>query len=90
MRLNSASIQNWILPVAALAAWEILGRAGALPRYLSTPSAILAALWELALTGELFVAKNWKKPKPSERVISMAALRRVCCWRLPNRPASGY
>ena len=56
MRLNSASIQHWILPVAALAAWEILGRAGLLPRYLSTPSAILAALWEIALTGELFVA----------------------------------
>src|SRR5262245_41404430 len=56
VRLNSASIQNWILPVAALLAWEILGRAGALPRYLSTPSAILAAVWELALTGELFVA----------------------------------
>src|SRR6516225_10121449 len=56
VRLNSASIQNWILPVAALAAWEILGRAGLLPRYLSTPSAILAALWEIALTGELFVA----------------------------------
>jgi ABC-type nitrate/sulfonate/bicarbonate transport system permease component len=56
VRPNSASIQNWILPVAALAAWEILGRAGLLPRYLSTPSAILAALWEIALTGELFVA----------------------------------
>src|SRR6266702_1294094 len=56
VRPNSASIQNWILPVAALLAWEILGRAGLLPRYLSTPSAILAALWELALTGELFVA----------------------------------
>ena len=56
MRIGSASVQNWILPVATLAAWEILGRAGLLPRYLSTPSAILAALWEIALTGELFVA----------------------------------
>ena len=56
MRINSASVQNWILPVATLVAWEILGRAGLLPRYLSTPSAILLALWELALTGELFVA----------------------------------
>jgi NitT/TauT family transport system permease protein/sulfonate transport system permease protein len=27
-----------------------------LPRYLSTPGAIVAALWEIALTGELFVA----------------------------------
>ena len=45
MKINSATIQNWILPVAALVAWEIFGRAGMLPRYLSFPSAILAALW---------------------------------------------
>jgi NitT/TauT family transport system permease protein/sulfonate transport system permease protein len=56
VKINSATIQNWILPVAALVAWEIFGRAGMLPRYLSFPSAILAALWELAITGELFVA----------------------------------
>jgi ABC-type nitrate/sulfonate/bicarbonate transport system permease component len=56
VRINSASVQNWILPIATLVAWEILGRAALLPRYLSTPSAILAALWEIALTGELFVA----------------------------------
>ena len=30
MKIRSATIQNWILPVAALAAWEILGRAGLL------------------------------------------------------------
>ena len=56
MRVSSRTMQNWLLPVAALAAWEILGAAGALPRYLSTPSAILAALWEIARTGELFTA----------------------------------
>jgi len=56
VKINSATIQNWILPVAALVAWEIFGRAGMLPRYLSFPSAILAALWELAVSGELFVA----------------------------------
>jgi ABC-type nitrate/sulfonate/bicarbonate transport system permease component len=56
VKIRSASIQNWILPVAALIAWELLGRAGLLPRYLSWPSAILAALWELALSGELLVA----------------------------------
>ena len=38
MRINSATIQNWILPVAALVAWEIFGRAGMLPRYLSFPT----------------------------------------------------
>ena len=56
MRAPPAAVQNWIVPVAALAAWEFLGSAGWLPRYLSTPSAIVAALWEIARTGELFVA----------------------------------
>ena len=56
MKISSATIQNWILPVAALVAWEIFGQAGMLPRYLSYPSAILAALWELAVSGELWVA----------------------------------
>jgi ABC-type nitrate/sulfonate/bicarbonate transport system permease component len=56
VKINKALVQNWILPVAAVAAWEIFGNAGILPRYLSSPSAILAALWELAVTGELFVA----------------------------------
>ena len=56
MKIRSATIQNWIVPVAALVAWEIFGRAGMLPRYLSLPSAILAALWELAVSGELLVA----------------------------------
>ena len=56
MRIDRASVQNWIVPVAVLVAWEVFGGAGMLPRYLSAPSAILAALWELASTGELFVA----------------------------------
>jgi ABC-type nitrate/sulfonate/bicarbonate transport system permease component len=56
VKFSQASVQNWILPIAALVAWESLGNAGILPRYLSSPSAILAALWELAQTGELFVA----------------------------------
>jgi ABC-type nitrate/sulfonate/bicarbonate transport system permease component len=56
VRLSSAAVQNWILPVAAVVAWEALGGAGILPRYLSSPGAILAALWELAVTGELLVA----------------------------------
>ena len=56
MKTQPAAVQHWIVPLAALAAWEILGGAGLLPRYLSTPSAIVAALWEVARTGELFVA----------------------------------
>lgn len=49
-------VANWLIPAAVLASWEMLGSAGLLPRYLSTPSAILAGLWELAVTGELFAA----------------------------------
>ena len=56
MRINSAAVQNWIVPVLVLAGWEVFGRAGMLPRYLSAPSMILLALWELASTGELWPA----------------------------------
>ena len=56
MKINSASVQHWIVPIAVLVAWELFGRLGMLPRYLSTPGAILEALWELTLSGELVVA----------------------------------
>ena len=56
MRIPSAAMQHWMLPLAAVAAWEILGGAGMLLRYLSTPGAIVGALWEIARTGELSVA----------------------------------
>lgn len=49
-------VLNWIVPVALLAAWEGFGRAGLLPLYLATPSRVLAALWEVSVTGELPVA----------------------------------
>lgn len=56
MRIKAASLQHWIVPLAVLAAWQLLGGAGMLPRYLSAPSAIVAALGELATSGELLVA----------------------------------
>lgn len=56
MRFTSASVQNWIVPVAVVLAWEILGRRGVLPHYLSVPSSILAGLWELTMSGELLGA----------------------------------
>jgi ABC-type nitrate/sulfonate/bicarbonate transport system permease component len=56
VRINSAAVQNWIVPVLVLVGWEVFGRAGMLPRYLSAPSMILLALWELASTGELWPA----------------------------------
>lgn len=54
----SPRVQNWIVPVAVLAAWEASGRAGALPQYLSSPSQVLAAFWEVSVTGELAVAAS--------------------------------
>jgi len=56
MRITRALILNWTVPVAVLVAWEVLGRLDLLPRYLSAPTLILAGLWELAVSGELFVA----------------------------------
>jgi ABC-type nitrate/sulfonate/bicarbonate transport system permease component len=56
VKINSAAVQHWIVPVLVLVAWEVFGRAGMLPRYLSAPSLILLALWELASTGELWPA----------------------------------
>jgi ABC-type nitrate/sulfonate/bicarbonate transport system permease component len=49
----STSVQHWIVPVAALVAWQIFGGTGVLPRYLPPPTAILAALYEIAADGEL-------------------------------------
>jgi len=51
-----ASVQHWIIPVSLLVAWEGFGRMAFLPRYLSVPTLILAALWEVTLDGELFQA----------------------------------
>jgi ABC-type nitrate/sulfonate/bicarbonate transport system permease component len=56
VKITSASVQHWIVPVTVLVAWEFFGDAGLLPRYLSSPSAVALALWELAVTGELWVA----------------------------------
>ena len=50
---RAAVIQNWVVPVAVVAAWETLGRLAVLPPYLSFPSQILAALWEVSVDGEL-------------------------------------
>jgi NitT/TauT family transport system permease protein/sulfonate transport system permease protein len=47
---------NWTLPVVTLVAWEAFGRLGVLPRYLSAPTQIAAALWEITVSGELAVA----------------------------------
>jgi ABC-type nitrate/sulfonate/bicarbonate transport system permease component len=50
------AVQHWIVPVAVLAAWEGFGRAALLPRYLSAPTLILVALWEVTSDGELVQA----------------------------------
>lgn len=46
-------LRNIALPVATLVLWEILGRAGYLPDFLSTPGIIAAAFVELVRSGEL-------------------------------------
>ena len=53
MKEATALIEKWLLPVGLIVAWEAMGRAAALPTYLSTPVQILAALWEVARDGEL-------------------------------------
>jgi len=54
--VRPALLLNLSIPVATLVAWEVLGRLGILPRYLSVPTLIAAALWELAVSGELWTA----------------------------------
>jgi ABC-type nitrate/sulfonate/bicarbonate transport system permease component len=56
MRINWRVVQNWIVPVVVLAAWQLFGGAAMLPRYLSTPNAIVEGLWEMAATGEVLAA----------------------------------
>jgi ABC-type nitrate/sulfonate/bicarbonate transport system permease component len=56
MSRNRDLALNWLVPVAAIVAWEGLGRAGILPEYLVTPSLVAGALWEIGETGELAVA----------------------------------
>lgn len=46
-------LRNIALPVATLVLWELLGRTGHLPDFLSTPGGIAAALAELIGSGEL-------------------------------------
>ena len=51
--IDRATLEKSVLPLAAVIAWELAGRAGWLPIYLSRPSAIVAALVEVATSGEL-------------------------------------
>ncbi|MDO5632737.1 MAG: ABC transporter permease subunit [Paracoccus sp. (in: a-proteobacteria)] len=53
LRLPRAAI-GWVMPVAILLAWEILARVGLIATHtLPAPSAVLAAGWRLALSGQL-------------------------------------
>ncbi len=45
---------GFVLPLAALAAWEISARIGEVPSYLVAPSVILATTWEMLASGELW------------------------------------
>lgn len=48
-----AAVQKLLVPVAVLVCWEATGRTGVLPPYLSYPSQILTALWQVIVDGEL-------------------------------------
>lgn len=56
MKIKPATIQQMIVPVGATVAWELFGRLGVLPQYLSAPTWIAEGLWEFASSGELLVA----------------------------------
>jgi NitT/TauT family transport system permease protein/sulfonate transport system permease protein len=63
VRIRRTLVLNSTIPVVALVTWEVFGRLGALPRYLSVPSQIAAALWEIAASGELagaLAASLWR------------------------------
>lgn len=46
---------GWILPAVLIAGWEIAARLGELPpTILPAPSDVVAALWKLTLSGEIF------------------------------------
>ena len=49
-------VVHWIVPGLVVLAWQLMGDAGVAPDYLSTPSNILRALWEIASDGELAAA----------------------------------
>ena len=55
MKRIPASVQHWLVPIAVLVAWEVLGRTKILPDYMAMPSVVVSGLWEVANTGELLV-----------------------------------
>ncbi len=54
--IGRGTLEKAVLPVAAVIAWELAAHAGALPTYLSKPSAIVGALVEVTRSGELMHA----------------------------------
>jgi ABC-type nitrate/sulfonate/bicarbonate transport system permease component len=51
-----AIVQKLVVPLTVVVCWEAFGRMAVLPPYLSYPSQILAALWEVIVDGELLQA----------------------------------
>jgi len=51
---HSENLMQWLLPVGIIVVWEALSLAGLIPsRILPAPTAVIAAAWNLTLTGEL-------------------------------------
>jgi ABC-type nitrate/sulfonate/bicarbonate transport system permease component len=53
LRIRPAVVQHWLVPLAVVASWEVFGRLGQLPPYLSYPTQVVAALGSLVAEGEL-------------------------------------
>ncbi|MBD2096988.1 ABC transporter permease [Trichocoleus sp. FACHB-591] len=54
-RFRSAGVRGFVLPVLLLIGWEALSRMGVFPpNLLPAPSTVIAAIWQLALKGDLW------------------------------------
>ena len=65
-----AALAPWLVPLGILALWQLAAQAGWLSsRILPAPSAVAAAAWSLAVSGELWLH------------LRVSALRvGACCW----------
>ena len=66
-----AALAPWLVPLGILALWQLAAQAGWLSsRILPAPSAVAAAAWSLAVSGELWLH------------LRVSALRAcgACCW----------
>ena len=76
MKAALVTAQHWLLPALVLAAWEIFGTAGLLPRYLSTPIAIVAALGRSRARASC--SRRWPRASTAWRPVSRSGPQLEC------------